>query len=218
MSKAVSVLITSHNSSELLRSAIDSVINQSRPPAEILIVDDGSNQPTSELLSDYLEQVRIIRRKNGGQGAATNTAIDMASYDLIAILDHDDYWPPDKLEWQVNTLVESDADVVVGAVVNEWHDPTGEIRRDEMGVARVFGSCLIHRRAFEIVGGLDESGAIHEVFDWWSRAGDRLKVVTDSRVALYRRIHGKNLTLESRYQDRADLFARLRTHITKMDS
>ena len=217
MTPQISVLVTSHNSDQLLVSALDSIYRQTINAAEVLIVDAGSELPTETLLSSYPHKQRVFRESLGGLGAALNFGIAHAKHDLIAPLDHDDYWPNDKLEWQRRLLIKEGADVVVGSVVNEWLYPTGKTRRDFMGIARLLGSCLIHKRAFEIVGPFEEGSQIHEIIEWWSRAGSRLKVVTDPRVALYRRIHGKNMTLNTGERKRADLIARVRTHIQQQD-
>lgn len=213
MKNHISVLVTSHNSDELLISALDSIYKQTIAAKEILVVDDNSQIPTERLLESYPHQQRKFRMNLGSLGAALNFGIANAKYDLIAPLDHDDYWPAEKLEWQRKLLIEQNADIVVGSVINEWLYPNGEIRRDFMGIARVLGSCLIHRRAFELVGPFEESSQIHEIIEWWSRAGEKLKVVSDPRIALYRRIHGKNMTLNTGERKRLDLIARVRTHI-----
>lgn len=214
MNPQISVLITSYNSNDLLISALDSALSQTIPPKEILIVDDGSKIPTTELLINYDQNVKVIRQMNSGQGSATNTAIRYSKHDLIAILDHDDYWPSNKLEWQSKLLLETGADIVVGSVINEWKYPNGESESKFMGIARVFGSCLIHRKAFDKVGFLDERTGIHEVIEWWSKANNKIKVVTDPRLALFRRIHGKNMTLKSEHSDHKELLSRLRAHIS----
>lgn len=209
----ISVIITSHNSDNLLFGTLDSVHNQTLTADEIILVDDDSRTPTEKLLESYPHKQRRFRAVLGSLGAALNFGISKATHDLIAPLDHDDYWPLDKLEWQSKLLYESNADVVVGSVVNEWHYPNGEISSEFMGIARVLGSCLIHRRAFDLVGPLEEGAEIHEIIEWWSRAGTRLRVVSDPRVTLHRRIHGKNQTIVFKGDSKSDLLARVRRHI-----
>jgi glycosyltransferase involved in cell wall biosynthesis len=91
----ISVVITAHNRLHFLREAIESVKNQSAQPLEIIVVDDGSNPPITDLPG-----VRIIAQANGGPPRARNAGIAAARGEWIALLDDDDLWEPDKLALQ----------------------------------------------------------------------------------------------------------------------
>jgi len=103
----VSVIIPSYNSAEVLPAAIESVLAQTLPPDEIIVVDDGSAPDadgldrTAEACATYFKHVRLIRQANGGASAARNTGIARARGDWLAFLDADDVWEPEKLETQI---------------------------------------------------------------------------------------------------------------------
>jgi glycosyltransferase involved in cell wall biosynthesis len=106
MLRSVSVIIPSYNSKNTIVRAIDSALNQSIPPDEVIIVDDGSNDGTS--LIDFsaidLRIKFVAHSKNRGGSAARNTGIDMARGNWVALLDSDDIWLPNKLQRQFEAL------------------------------------------------------------------------------------------------------------------
>ena len=97
MQTTVSVVIPTYNRLPYLREAVDSVLNQTWPALEILIVDDGSTDGTEEALPTFGGPVRYFRQKNSGPATARNRGIREAKGDWIAFLDSDDLWLPDKL-------------------------------------------------------------------------------------------------------------------------
>ncbi len=94
---SVSVVIPTYNRSTLLLRAINSVLPQLHEGDELLVMDDGSTDNTEEALRPLLNRIRYIRLQNGGPSRARNTAIALARGDLIAFLDDDDEWIPQKL-------------------------------------------------------------------------------------------------------------------------
>ncbi len=104
----VTAAIPTYNRAKLLPDALESVFAQTRPPDEVLVVDDGSTDETQELLGRYGDRIRVVRQANGGRSAARNRAVTEARGELLSFLDSDDRWLPDKLERQVPVL-EGDA-------------------------------------------------------------------------------------------------------------
>jgi glycosyltransferase involved in cell wall biosynthesis len=100
----ISVVIPAYNNGPHIHRSIDSVLAQTASPLEIIVVDDGSTDNTSELVKCYGEKVRYICQENAGASAARNAGIDAAVGDWIAFLDADDEWLPMKLETQLNLL------------------------------------------------------------------------------------------------------------------
>lgn len=97
----VSVIVPAYRAAGTIRRAIESALGQTRPPDEILIVDDGSPDDIAAALAGYPGLVRLLRKSNGGAASARNLGIDRAAGNLIAFLDADDYWEPDKLQRQL---------------------------------------------------------------------------------------------------------------------
>ncbi len=93
----ISVVIPAYNEASRIAGALESVFAQTRPPLEILVVDDGSTDDTATVAERY--GARVIAQKNLGISAARNRGIDEATGDWIALLDADDRWMPERLEW-----------------------------------------------------------------------------------------------------------------------
>ena len=106
----VSVVIPVYNKERYLRDTIDSVLGQSRPADEIVVVDDGSTDGSSEIAASYGSAVLLIRQANAGESSARNRGMEASSGDWIALLDGDDVWEPERLEQQFLALQDADAD------------------------------------------------------------------------------------------------------------
>lgn len=108
----VTVIIPTYNYGAFIEESISSVFNQTRLPDEIIVVNDGSTDNTSEVLKKYSDkQISVITTTNQGVSAARNTGLDNASGDVIAFLDADDRWLPDMLDRQMR-LIEADPEIV----------------------------------------------------------------------------------------------------------
>lgn len=97
----VSVILNNYNYADYLGEAIESVLKQTYSDYEILLVDDGSTDRSREIIEQYAgehDKIIPIFKENGGQTSAFNEAFKRASGDIIALLDSDDYWYPEKLE------------------------------------------------------------------------------------------------------------------------
>jgi glycosyltransferase involved in cell wall biosynthesis len=98
------VVMALFNGGELTRVAVNSVLAQTRPPRELIIVDDGSTDDSVAIVESFLAQrassvpVRFISQPNSGQGAARNAGVAAATTEFIAFIDQDDTWPPDHIE------------------------------------------------------------------------------------------------------------------------
>jgi hypothetical protein len=100
----VSVIIPTYNRPELLRVAVESVLAQTYPAVEIIVVDDGSTDDTTSMMAQYAGRVTYIRQANEGVEAARNRGIQAASGEYMTFLDDDDLLLPTKLERQVQVL------------------------------------------------------------------------------------------------------------------
>lgn len=129
-SHRVSVVIPAYQASRTLGRALESVRAQTRPADEVVVVDDGSRDgdELAAVAASFGPSVRLIRQDNAGAAAARNAGIDAASGDLIAFLDADDYWEPDKLRLQLDVLA---VHPEVGLVAGRYYiQAPGETRQD----------------------------------------------------------------------------------------
>lgn len=125
----ITTVIPAYNAGQYIARAIDSVLAQTRPADEIIVVDDGSTDDTAAIVAQYANKVKCIHQQNAGETAARNAGIKAATYDWIAFLDADDEWIPDKLMLQAEAL-ESNPDIV-WATSNYYRCLCGEKRKTQ---------------------------------------------------------------------------------------
>jgi glycosyltransferase involved in cell wall biosynthesis len=184
MIPAVSVVIATYNYGRYLAGAVESALGQTFRDFEVIVVDDGSTDDTGEVIAPYLRdpRVRYERTDHVGQPAAKNNGIGLARGRLIAFLDADDVWLPEKLEKQVALLR---ADPAIGVVycrrllIDEqgrslaFEQPVLHRGRVLEAMFRTnfvcFSSALVDRRVFMHVGLFDESLPLAIDYDLWLR-------------------------------------------------
>lgn len=112
----VSVLIDTYNHERFIEKAVVSVLEQDFPATEreILVVDDGSTDSTPEILKKFAPHIRILRKENGGQASAFNAGIPECKGEIVAFLDGDDWWAPQKLRRVAETLAAEPPVGIVG--------------------------------------------------------------------------------------------------------
>lgn len=199
----ISCIIPAFNAERYIDRSLHSVLEQSLPPDEIIVVDDGSSDATPEKLASYGDKLRVVRQENAGPAAARNRGIEAARGEFICFQDADDEWQPEKLAKQM-TLLESspETDMCITHIKNLWAqhlDSEREALKNHISAqdppGYVFQTLLARRRVFEIVGMLDEQLRRAEDVDWYSRAknaGTILQIVPE--VLVYRYLHGENIS------------------------
>jgi glycosyltransferase involved in cell wall biosynthesis len=204
----VSVVVPVHDGEPYIAEAIDSILGQTRPADELIVVDDGSADATPEVLAGYGERLRVIRQENRGVASALNRGIGAASGEYVAFLDADDVWTADKLAVQLEVFErESDVEAVFGLVeqfLAEDADP--ELARTvaippapQAGIVKT--AMLIRGEALDRIGGFDESRFNSDFTDWYVRAVEHgLTTRVPQALVARRRIHGANIGI--RHQDR----------------
>ncbi len=198
----VSVIIPTYNAAAFLPAALDSVTTQTRPPDEIIIVDDGSTDDTPKLLAGRPE-VTVIRQDNAGPSAARNVGVAHATSDLVAFLDADCVWYPGKLERQVAvhegddpvdySFTELEEQIADGFEAPWW---SLERQQPESPTHKVSVPSLVMRRStFHELGGFNEALRAGEDTDFLARA--RVSPFREARIAEVMGaslVHGGNLS------------------------
>lgn len=100
----ISVVIPAYNAGDYIARTVQSVLSQTSPPDEIIVIDDGSADDTAAVVRSLGDRIQLIRQENAGASAARNAGIQAAKGNWIAFLDGDDEWIPQKLELQINHL------------------------------------------------------------------------------------------------------------------
>lgn len=96
----ISVLIPTYNAAAFIQATLDSVLRQTVPPDEVIVLDDGSTDNTVSILNSYNPRITVYQQENKGVYSAHNKLFELAQGELIAFLDHDDIWHPSYLEVQ----------------------------------------------------------------------------------------------------------------------
>lgn len=125
VSPLVSVIIPTYNCELYIAETLDSVLNQTFKDVEIIVVDDGSTDRTREIVAAYGQPVRLVAQSNAGVCTARNRGIREAAGRYVCLMDHDDYWFPDKLAEQVQMLRARPETGVVYSSFILWHRDSG---------------------------------------------------------------------------------------------
>jgi glycosyltransferase involved in cell wall biosynthesis len=207
----VSIIIPTYNRAWIVRDAIDSVLGQTYADFELIVVDDGSTDRTPEILNSYGDRLRVIRQANQGVSAARNRGIGASSGPLIALLDSDDIWLPEKLTVQVDFFKKHPSALICqteeiwirnGLRVNpgkRHRKPSGVIFERSLDLCLVSPSAVMVRRALlEVVGLFDENLPACEDYDLWLRVGCRFPVhLIDKPLTIKRGGHEDQLSRQS---------------------
>jgi glycosyltransferase involved in cell wall biosynthesis len=139
----VSVIIPVRNGALFLGRCLDSVLSQTRPPEEVLVIDDGSTDGSGTIARAYARSVVLLSQNQQGPGVARNLGFDRSSGDVIAFLDADDWWEPHKLRRQVEYL-EQRPNVGVCHTATTFVDASGRpVSRPNAALKyRIQGRCL----------------------------------------------------------------------------
>lgn len=200
----VSVIIPAYNRADLIHEAITSVMKQTWPAFEVIVVDDGSTDDTAAAVSGWRERLTYIRREtNEGKSVAVNHGVDVAHGDFIAVLDSDDVWLPKKLEVQMavfNGYPECGA-VGGGAMFMDLSGrpfgkamiPSEIIKYERFAISMALPGSqsneIVRREAFENVGGMDIELRRAQDYDFWLKLIRKYPIRAVPEVLMYKRAH-----------------------------
>lgn len=132
----ISVVIPVYNTEQFLERCIDSVLAQTYPNLEVILVDDGSQDNCGLICDQYAHQdnrVKVIHKRNGGVSSARNCGLDVASGDYITFVDSDDYIDPNMYESMINIAKKYQCELVMCDCIKEFEDKTELFTHDIRG-------------------------------------------------------------------------------------
>lgn len=204
MSAEVSVVIPARDAAPYIREAIESVLRQSQPPVELIVVDDGSSDGTATIAASFGDPVRVVERRSGAGnvGASRSLGVRQSRCAVLAFLDADDHWEADWLEVGTAALGADPPPDLLHGGMREFLSPdvTPEAARRlraRPGVLPGYhaGATLVRRETYERIGEFDARHPGAEFTDWLMRARDLgLTERVLGRVTLNRRVHAANTT------------------------
>lgn len=198
-----SVVIAAYQSADTIAEAINSVLEQTAPPLEIIVSDDGSTDALDAALRPFTDRITVLHNRHGGEAMAKNAGVRAAEGDFVVFLDSDDSYLPDRLA-QLGELgrlrpdldlLTTDAYVVAGesivrrAYTSDWTFAADDQRRAILERNFIFGHVAVRRDLLQAAGGFDER--IRRTTDWecWirlildgARAGAVLEPLANYRV------------------------------------
>jgi glycosyltransferase involved in cell wall biosynthesis len=206
----ITVVAAAYNAAPWIEQQLESVLAQTHPAAEVIVIDDGSTDDTAQRAA--LPGVRVVSQANAGAPAAFNRGFELARTPYVALCAADDVWEPRKLERQTETLrrhPEIDLSFghmrTFGAAQDEYRRPacgTGILDNDAL-LAEMFAcnalaapTAVIRRAVWERLGGfrVDLPG---EDYEFWLRALTAGATVHyDPRVMMHYRVHGESLSAQ----------------------
>jgi glycosyltransferase involved in cell wall biosynthesis len=219
--RRVTCVIPAHDSREWIGEAIESVLAQTYPPAEIIVLD-SSDDGAAEVARGYGDLVRPMAIEDRGPAFTRNRGIAAARYELIAFLDGDDRWLPRKLELQVELLTSRpELGGCVTHVQNVWGADVGEEGEHYRGHRRAKPmpgyatiSLLARRWAFERVGPLREDLWYADSTDWFLRAErEGVEIALLEEVLVEHRMRAGNLTRRGSEASRSEFLGVLRRRL-----
>ena len=186
----ISVVIPTFNRRQTIGRSIDSVLNQTLFPSEIIVVDDGSTDGTSDYIESNFPSIRLLQQPNKGVSLARNMGIRSSNSDWVALLDSDDEWFPKKLEKQVMTLSQS-PDIKFCHTEEIWIRNgvrVNQMKKHQKYGGHIFNKCLdmcrispssvlFHQSILDDVGYFDKSLKVCEDYDLWLRITAKFPVL-----------------------------------------
>ena len=180
----VSVVIPTFNSAPLVVEAVESVLAQTRPADEVIVVDDGSTDDTAARVKAFGDRVKYVHQPNARVAAARNTGLAHATGDIVAFLDADDAWHPRKLERQLAVLAARPDIGLLATGLTPWPgafaapagDPmtnTAALPLDRMLLTNriATSSVVVRKTVLDRIGAFDTELFGPEDYDLWLRAG-----------------------------------------------
>lgn len=209
---SISVGMPAYNAERWIGETLETVLGQTSPAEEIIVVDDGSTDQTAAVARSFGDPVRVVRQSNGGPSAAYNRAFAEATTDYVAMCPADDLWEPSKLEWQRAALAaDPRIDVACGGArtfgLEQIDFPRSSctgmcnpetLRRELYDVDLIAAPTAVVRRELHARLGAFREDLACEDYEFWLRAlRARANFFFDPRLMVHLRMHGGNLSSQA---------------------
>ncbi|KPA11621.1 glycosyltransferase-like protein, family 2 [Candidatus Magnetomorum sp. HK-1] len=204
----ISVIIPVYNRPVFVKEAIQSVLDQTYPDVELIVVDDGSTDETAHVLNQFGNAIRVIHQQNQGVSAARNTGIHNSTGTWIAFLDSDDIWLPEKLTKQMQYVLAT-PNTLICQTEEIWIKNGKRLypkKKHKKKSGMIFEHCLplcivspsavmIHKDLFKEYGSFDESLPACEDYDLWLRISCKYPIhLLDEPLIIKRGGHSDQLS------------------------
>jgi len=219
----VSAVVPTYNNAEYIKGAINSILAQTHPVDEIIIIDDGSSDDTEALVDNIIKKsnnIIYIKQDNQGPSSARNRGITAASGDWLAFLDADDLWTPDKIALQIETLQREPGLKLIAADMNEIDRQGKPIVESVLAKYQLLdkfqslggkavpnalaalleknfiptGTVLVERVSLAAAGGFNTNIRFGEDLELWAKIAADNPISCLPQVMMCRRQHGNNAT------------------------
>ena len=213
MSLSYSVAIPAWNAARTIRETIVSVLEQTCPPDKVVVVDDGSTDNTAELAAAVSPRVEVIRSNNQGVGSATSLAIKACQSPVVAMVDADDLWLPEKMEKQLDCLRGLPDSTIVTCRQRLFLHGSADRSSGTVRGGAIRSAMTLHRHLFVRVGDIiDPPGGRGDMVDWLARARELGCAVheLDEPLVLRRVIEGSLSYGRQADKDRGYLYVAMR--------
>lgn len=203
--QSISVIIPVYNCDRYLAEAIQSILEQTYPVHEIIVVDDGSTDESVAIACQF-SQVKLLTQSNQGEASARNLGVNYATGDFIAFLDADDRWLPHKLAQQIQVF-SADASIdIIFTHMQQFISPELEQSIQsklycpaEPMAGKLATTTVIRRSSLQQIGKFNSQLKIGTFIDWLARAQEaNLGMVTLPETLAERRIHTTNMGIQLR--------------------
>lgn len=216
----ISAIIPAYNSASFIPDAVNSILRQTQPVYEIIVVDDGSSDNTADVVKALGHDIIYLRQDNQGPSAARNLGINRARGDWIAFLDADDQWTPEKMEEQLSALkkypelrlissdmaeIDNDGKMITPTVLGKHHLLDRFERLDGKPLPNALaelmtknfiptGTVLVERQLLLACGLFNSIIRFGEDLELWAKIASRQPITCLPKVHMLRRQHGENAT------------------------
>jgi glycosyltransferase involved in cell wall biosynthesis len=198
MNPLISIVIPTFNREHLILDALETCVLQTYRPIEIVVVDDGSTDRTTEFVEDWIKgsshkevTLKIIKQENKGGNVARNNGIKNTIGEFIAFLDSDDLWDTTKLKKQYALISQSDTIGGVYCGLRQVEVESGKVISDDKrnytegfilsqilvkDITAPTSAYLVRKKVFDLVGGFDETLQARQDWDMWIRLAEKYEI------------------------------------------